>query len=114
ISASIIISLLTVVIPTLDAMQKEGEQGRKKITRYTRYGTVFLSIVQGFGISMWLESIHVRDMSVVIEPGLTFRLMTVTTLTAGTAVLMWIGEQINERGIGNGISLIIFAGIVAN
>ena len=114
ISASIILQLLTVVIPHLEQLKKEGEQGRKKITQYTRYGTVFLSIIQGFGISMGLESMSSPGGApVVLLPGWAFRLMTVITLTAGTAFIMWLGEQITERGIGNGISLIIFAGIVA-
>ena len=114
ISASIIIQLLTVVIPHLERLSKEGEQGRKKITQYTRYGTVALSIIQGFGISVGLESMtSPGGAPVVIHPGWGFRLMTVLTLTAGTAFIMWLGEQITERGIGNGISLIIFAGIVA-
>jgi len=107
ISASIILQLLTVVIPYLEQLKKEGEQGRKKITQYTRYGTVVLSIIQGLGISVGLE-----QMGVVLIPGWPFRIMTVITLTAGTAFIMWLGEQITERGIGNGISLIIFAGIV--
>ena len=114
ISASIILQLLTVVIPHLERLSKEGEQGRKKITQYTRYGTVILSIIQGFGISVGLESMtSPGGAPVVIHPGWGFRLMTVLTLTAGTAFIMWLGEQITERGIGNGISLIIFAGIVA-
>ncbi len=114
ISASIILQLLTVVIPHLERLSKEGEQGRKKITQYTRYGTVVLSIIQGFGISIGLESMtSPGGAPVVIHPGWEFRLMTVITLTAGTAFIMWLGEQITERGIGNGISLIIFAGIVA-
>ncbi|UCH21820.1 MAG: preprotein translocase subunit SecY [Deltaproteobacteria bacterium] len=108
ISASIILSLMTVVIPHLERLKKEGEQGRKKITQYTRYGTVILSIIQGFGISVGLER-----MGAVISPGWSFRILSVITLTAGTAFIMWLGEQITERGIGNGISLIIFAGIVA-
>ena len=113
ISASIILQLLTVVIPHLEQLKKEGEQGRKKITQYTRYGTVVLSIIQGFGISVGLESMSSPDGSpVVLLPGWAFRLLTVITLTAGTAFIMWLGEQITERGIGNGISLIIFAGIV--
>jgi len=113
ISASIILQLLTVVIPHLEQLKKEGEQGRKKITQYTRYGTVVLSIIQGFGISVGLESMSSPGGSpVVLLPGWAFRLMTVITLTAGTAFIMWLGEQITERGIGNGISLIIFAGIV--
>jgi len=113
ISASIILQLLTVVIPHLEQLKKEGEQGRKKITQYTRYGTVVLSIIQGFGISVGLESMSSPGGApVVIIPGWAFRIMTVITLTAGTAFIMWLGEQITERGIGNGISLIIFAGIV--
>ncbi len=113
ISASIILQLLTVVIPHLEQLKKEGEQGRKKITQYTRYGTVVLSIIQGFGISVGLESMSSPGGApVVLMPGWAFRLMTVITLTAGTAFIMWLGEQITERGIGNGISLIIFAGIV--
>jgi len=115
ISASIILSLLVVVIPALERIQKEGDSGRKKITRYTRYGTVVLSVIQGFGMSIWLENMNVGGSTgVVIEPGWKFRILTIITLTAGTAFLMWIGEQISERGIGNGISLIIFAGIVVN
>ena len=114
ISASIILQLLTVVVPHLERLSKEGQAGRKKITQYTRYGTVVLSIIQGFGISVGLESMAAPGgASVVIAPGWGFRLMTVMTLTAGTAFIMWLGEQITERGIGNGISLIIFAGIVA-
>lgn len=114
ISASIIIQLLTVVVPHLEQLSKEGDQGRKKITQYTRYGTVLLSIIQGFGISIGLESMtSPGGAPVVIDPGWTFRIMTVITLTAGTAFIMWLGEQITERGIGNGISLIIFSGIVA-
>lgn len=114
ISASIILQLLTVVIPHLEQLKKEGEQGRKKITQYTRYGTVVLSIIQGFGIAVGLESMQSpAGAAVVFDPGWGFRLMTVITLTAGTAFIMWLGEQITERGIGNGISLIIFAGIVA-
>ncbi len=107
ISASIILQLMTVVIPHLERLSKEGEQGRKKITQYTRYGTVLLSIIQGFGISVGLEA-----MGTVLNPGWGFRLMTIITLTAGTAFIMWLGEQITERGIGNGISLIIFTGII--
>ncbi|MHB8764483.1 MAG: preprotein translocase subunit SecY [Deferrisomatales bacterium] len=114
ISASIILQLLTVVSPTLEKLSKEGEQGRRKITQYTRYGTVALSLIQGIGIAIGLENMAgPGGASVVIGPGWGFRLMTVTTLTAGTAFIMWLGEQITERGIGNGISLIIFAGIVA-
>lgn len=114
ISSSIILQLLTVVVPHLERLSKEGEQGRKKITQYTRYGTVVLSIIQGFGISIGLESMMAPGGApVVIQPGMGFRLMTMITLTAGTAFIMWLGEQITERGIGNGISLIIFSGIVA-
>ncbi len=113
ISASIIIQLLTVAIPHLERLSKEGEAGRRKITQYTRYGTVGLSIIQGFGISVGLENMAgPTGVSIVLQPGWGFRLMTVLTLTAGTAFLMWLGEQITEKGIGNGISLIIFAGIV--
>ena len=114
ISASIILQLLTVVIPTLEKLSKEGEQGRKKIIQYTRYGTVVLAVIQGFGISVGLENMAgPGGASIVIVPGWGFRILTVITLAAGTAFIMWLGEQITERGIGNGISLIIFAGIVA-
>ncbi len=113
ISASIILQLLTVVVPHLERLSKEGEQGRKKITQYTRYGTVVLSIIQGFGISVGLESMMAPGGApVVIVSGWGFRLLTMITLTSGTAFIMWLGEQITERGIGNGISLIIFSGIV--
>jgi preprotein translocase subunit SecY len=113
ISASIIMELLTVVVPHLERLKKEGEQGRKKITQYSRYGTVLLSMVQGLGIAIGLENMEVGGASVVPVAGWGFRLMTMLTLTAGTTFIMWLGEQITERGIGNGISLIIFAGIVA-
>ena len=114
ISASIILQLLTVVIPYLEKLSKEGELGRRKITQYTRYGTVALSLVQSFFIAMGLETIQAPGGGgVVFDPGWRFRFMTVVTLTTGTAFIMWLGEQITERGIGNGISLIIFAGIVA-
>jgi len=114
ISASIILQLLTVVIPYLAQLQKEGEMGRKKIVQYTRYGTVVLSMIQGFGIAVGLENMQgAAGEMVVMVPGWSFRILTVITLTAGTAFIMWLGEQITERGIGNGISLIIFAGIVA-
>jgi preprotein translocase subunit SecY len=114
ISASIILELLTVVVPYLEKLKKEGEQGRKKITQYARYGTIVLSVVQGLGISLGLESMQSPTGALVVPyPGWSFRLLTVLTLTAGTAFIMWLGEQITERGIGNGISLIIFAGIVA-
>jgi preprotein translocase subunit SecY len=113
ISASIILQLLTVVVPHLEQLKKEGEAGRKKITQYTRYGTVVLSIIQGLGIAVGLETMTAPGgAAVVLAPGWGFRLMTVITLTAGTAFIMWLGEQITERGIGNGISLIIFTGIV--
>src|SRR5947199_661622 len=114
ISASIILQLLTVVFPYLERLSKEGEVGRRKITQYTRYGTVVLSIVQGMMISMGLEGTHgPGGYSLVLNPGWSFRLMTVITLISGTTFIMWLGEQITERGVGNGISLIIFAGIVA-
>ena len=114
ISASIILQLLTVVVPYLDRLQKEGELGRRKITQYTRYGTVLLCLIQGFGIAIGLEGMRgAAGEMIVLHPGWGFRFLTVITLTAGTTFLMWLGEQITERGIGNGISLIIFAGIVA-
>ena len=117
ISASIIMNLLTVVFPYLERLQKEGEAGRKKITNYTRYGTIVLSLIQSFGMSMGLESMAAPDGSPVIISTMNvwgFRFLFMITLTAGTVFLMWVGEQINERGIGNGISLIIFAGIVVD
>jgi len=114
ISASIILQLLTVVFPYLERLSKEGEVGRRKITQYTRYGTVVLSIIQGIMISVGLEGTRgPGGFGLVLNPGWSFRLMTVITLTSGTAFIMWLGEQITERGIGNGISLIIFAGIIA-
>jgi preprotein translocase subunit SecY len=115
ISASIILQLLTVIWPYLEKLSKEGEVGRKKITQYTRYGTVMLSIVQSLGIAFWLESLSRAGGAggVVPHPGWSFRMMTVLTLTTGTAFIMWVGEQVSERGIGNGISLIIYAGIVS-
>ncbi len=115
ITASIIIQLLTVVFPYLERLSKEGDAGRKKITAYTRYGTIGLSIVQAFGISVGLQSMAAPDGSPVVISTMNpwaFRALTVITLTAGTTFLMWVGEQINERGIGNGISLLIFAGII--
>jgi preprotein translocase subunit SecY len=112
ISASIILQLLAVVVPALEKLQKEGEQGRKKITQYTRYGTVGLSAIQGLGIAIGLESMRIGTELVVPTPGWAFRVMTTITLTGGTIFLMWLGEQISERGIGNGISLLIFAGII--
>jgi preprotein translocase subunit SecY len=114
ISASIIIQLLTVAIPHLEALKKEGEAGRKKISQYTRYGTVGLSLIQGLGIAIALESMTAPGGApVVTEPGWPFRLLSALTFMSGTVFLMWLGEQITERGVGNGISLIIFAGIVA-
>ncbi len=114
ISAAIILELLAVVVPYLEKLNKEGEQGRKKIVQYTRYGTVLLCVVQGFGIALGLERMSSPGgVAVVPVGGWGFRLLTMLTLTAGTVFLMWLGEQITERGIGNGISLIIFAGIVA-
>lgn len=114
ISASIIIQLLTVVIPQLEAMKKEGQAGQRKITQYTRYGTVVLSIIQGTFIAVGLEGMTgPAGEAIVLSPGMEFKLMTMLTLTSGTAFIMWLGEQMTERGIGNGISLIIFAGIVA-
>ncbi len=114
ISASIILELLTVVVPYLEKLKKEGEQGRKKITQYTRYGTVILSIIQGFGIAIGLERMSGPGGAMVVPVGgWGFRFLAIITLAAGTAFLMWLGEQITEKGIGNGISLIIFAGIVA-
>ncbi len=114
ISASIILQLLTVVVPALERLQKEGQAGQKKINQYTRYGTIILSMVQGFFIAQWLEKqVGANGVGVVVDPGLSFKLITMVSLTTGTAFIMWLGEQITERGIGNGISLIIFAGIVA-
>lgn len=114
ISASIIIQLLTVVVPQLEALSKEGESGRHQITKYTRYGTVALSLIQSLFISVGLEGMSgPGGEAIVIAPGWEFKIMTIITLTSGTAFIMWLGEQITERGIGNGISLIIFAGIVA-
>ncbi|MGH9797241.1 MAG: preprotein translocase subunit SecY [Candidatus Polarisedimenticolia bacterium] len=113
ISASIILQLLTVIWPYLEKLSKEGEVGRRKITQYTRYGTIVLAVIQGVGIAIWLESLNGAGGTVVPTPGMAFKAMTVLTLTTGTAFIMWVGEQISDRGIGNGISLIIYAGIVA-
>ncbi|HPB59496.1 MAG TPA: preprotein translocase subunit SecY [Candidatus Saccharicenans sp.] len=114
ISASIILQLLTVVWPYLERLSKEGELGRRKITQYTRYGTLIICFVQAFGISIFLENLtSPTGARIVPSPGWGFRLLTILTLTTGTTLIMWLGEQISERGIGNGISLIIFAGIVA-
>ena len=112
ISASIIFQLLTVAYPTLGALQKEGEAGQRKINQYTRYATALLCMVQGYGIAVGLESM--QNPSVVLQPGWGFRALTMVTLTAGSLFLMWLGEQITERGIGNGTSLIIFAGIASS
>jgi preprotein translocase subunit SecY len=113
ISASIILQLLTVVVPTLERLAKEGEAGRKKITQYTRYGTIGLSAFQSLFIAIGLEGMDTSGGGILVPfPGWPFRLLTMITLTAGTALIMWLGEQISEKGIGNGISLIIFAGIV--
>ncbi|GAB4172288.1 MAG: preprotein translocase subunit SecY [Thalassobaculales bacterium] len=114
ISASIIIQLMTTVSPTLDALKKEGETGRKKLNQYTRYLTVLLATVQAFGIAVGLEGMRGSAGAAVMAPGLFFQATTVVTLVGGTMFLMWLGEQITARGVGNGISLIIFAGIVAN
>ncbi len=113
ISASIIMQLLTVVSPKLEQLKKEGEPGRRKITQYTRYGTVVLATFQALGISIALETQTAGGLPVVMDPGFAFRFTAVISLVTGTMFLMWLGEQITERGIGNGISLIIFAGIVA-
>jgi len=117
ISASIILQLLTVVVPKLEQIQKEGEMGQRRLNQYTRYGCVILSLIQSFFIARWLESnnrAYAQFGQVVLNPGLGFKLMTMISLTTGTAFIMWLGEQITERGIGNGISLIIFAGIVTD
>ena len=114
ISASIIIQLLTAVSPQLEALKKEGESGRKKLNQYTRYGTVGLAALQAYGIAVGLEGMRSGAASAVIDPGYFFRIVTMITLTGGTVFLMWLGEQITARGVGNGISLIIMAGIVAN
>jgi preprotein translocase subunit SecY len=112
ISSSIILQLLQVVWPYLDRIAKEGELGKKKITQYTRYGTVLICLIQGGGIAIGLERMNPNGIPVVLNPGWGFRMLTILTLTTGTMFIMWLGEQISERGIGNGISLIIFAGIV--
>ena len=113
ISSSIIIQLMTSVVPTLEQLKKEGESGRRKITQYTRYGAVALAIFQGFGIAVAIESQQVNGAPVILIPGLGFKIVTAATLVSGTMFLIWLGEQITERGIGNGISLIIFGSIVA-
>jgi preprotein translocase subunit SecY len=114
ISAAIIMQLLTAVSPQFEALKKEGEAGRKKITQYTRYGTVILAAVQAWGIAVGLEGMTGTTGSAVVDPGFFFRFTTMVSLTCGTIFLMWLGEQVTARGVGNGISLIIFAGIVAN
>ncbi len=114
ISAAIIMQLLTAVSPKLEALKKEGEAGRKKINQYTRYGTVLLAAVQGYGLASGLEAMAGPSGSAVLIPGLFFKFTTVITIVGGTVFLMWLGEQITQRGVGNGISLIIFSGIVAN
>jgi preprotein translocase subunit SecY len=113
ISASIIVQLLTAVSPQLEALKKEGESGRKKLNQYTRYGTVFLAAIQAYGIAVGIEGLRGSSGLAVTDPGLFFRITSVITLTGGTVFLMWLGEQITARGVGNGISLIIFSGIVA-
>jgi len=114
ISASIILQLLTAVVPALERLSKEGEAGHKKIIQYTRYGTIILSIIQSFFIALWLENpARFQGLQIVQEPGWGFRILTVITLTTGTAFIMWLGEQIQQFGIGNGISLIITAGIIS-
>lgn len=114
ISASIIIQLITPIFPYFQKLSKQGEEGRRKITQYTRYGTVLIAMLQAFGVAVWLQSLQPEPgMSVVVNPGIGFNLLCMITFTAGTIFIMWLGEQITERGIGNGISLIIFIGIVA-
>ncbi|MDR1333521.1 MAG: preprotein translocase subunit SecY [Holosporales bacterium] len=114
ISASIIVQLLTSMSPQLEAMKKEGEAGKRKINQYTRYGTVTLALVQGYGIAVGLERMMGHSGSAVLDPGMVFRFSTMTSLTGGTMFIMWLGEQISSRGIGNGSSIIIYSGIVAN
>ena len=113
ISASIIMQLMTVVIPAMEQLKKEGESGRRKISQYTRFGTVVLATFQAIGISLALQNQTAGGLSVVLSPGISFIVITTVTLVTGTVFLMWLGEQVTERGIGNGISLIIFAGIVS-
>ncbi|MCM8781267.1 MAG: preprotein translocase subunit SecY, partial [Candidatus Omnitrophica bacterium] len=114
ISASIILQLLTAVIPTLEKLAKEGRSGYEKINQYTRYSTVILSVIQSLFIALWLENPErLQGLRIVIHPGWGFRMLTVLTLTTGTIFIMWLGEQIQERGIGNGISLVITAGIIS-
>lgn len=112
INASIIMSLLTAVVPQFEALSKEGESGRKKLTQYTRWLTLFIGTVQAFGLTFWIQSLSPEGINIVLNPGMRFQLMSVLTLVTGTVFLMWIGEQITEKGVGNGISLIIFTGII--
>jgi len=114
ISASIIVQLMSAAVPSLEALKKEGESGRKKLNQYTRYLTVLIALVQSYGIAVGLEGMRGNFGAAVIDPGLFFRVSCVVTLVGGTMFLMWLGEQITARGVGNGTSLIIFAGIVAN
>ena len=114
ISASIIMQLMTAVIPSFEALSKEGETGRRKINQYSRYGTVVLAVIQGWFMATWLESQNTPGQALVLDPGFGFKIMTILTLTAGTCFIMWLGEQITEKGVGNGISLVIFAGIVCD
>lgn len=114
ISASIIVQLMSTAVPSLEALKKEGEQGRKKLNQYTRYLTVFIAFFQAYGIAVGLENMHSAAGAAVVNPGVFFLTSCVITLVGGTMFLMWLGEQITSRGVGNGISLIIFAGIVAN
>jgi len=113
ISASIVVQLLSATSPKMEALKKEGEAGRRKINQYTRYGTVLLALVQAYGLAVSLEALEVDGRSAVADPGYFFRMSVVVTIVGGTLMLMWLGEQITQRGVGNGISLIIFAGIVA-
>jgi preprotein translocase subunit SecY len=113
ITASIIMQLMTVMTPSLERIKKEGQQGQNRITQYTRYLTIIIAVVQSFSMSVGMEQMRVEDASVVIDPGWSFRLMTVLTMTAGACFVMWLGEQMTERGVGNGASIIITAGIVA-
>src|SRR6478609_6300964 len=113
VTSSIVVQLLTVVVPKLDQLNKEGEQGRRRINQITRYGTIVVGVVQSWFIATYVEGLSKGGAEVVAEPGIGFRLLTVLTLTTGTVVIMWLGELITDNGIGNGSSLIIFAGIVA-
>ena len=113
ITASIIMQLMVKMVPTLERIQKEGQQGRNRITQYTRYMTIGIAVVQSYGLAVGLESMKVEGGAIVPDPGMTFRLMTVLTVTAGACFVMWLGEQMTERGVGNGASIIITAGIIA-